>query len=350
MRPIRFGFEIFSRGPVAKIIEEVQYAEELDYDSVWFTDSQLVMPELYTKLTACALNTKRITLAPGVTNTRTRHPTVTASALATLADLAPGRVAAGIGVGGSSHHPLGWKPDRLADFRRNFELIARLLQGESVVDDGHELKLTWADPEITRQVRLDVHVGSGPRSQRLAGEMGYPVGLGAELYELPQALERINAGAAAVGRTAQGSGVCWWAGALFFSDDWQAIKEQMAGTLSMLFRLRYQRFRQGHLRPDELGVDVELARRVFEAYQYAEHGATSAPQAQLVLEQPDELWKEWLKGRMVGTPEEVLTRLRQGLQHEAISEVVFTPHLPTEQMKAIMETFAKEVRPFLSKD
>ena len=350
MAPIRFGVEIFSSSPVPKIVELVQLAEELGYDSVWLTDSQLVMPELYTKLAACAVNTKRITLGPGVTNTRTRHPTVTASALATLADLAPGRVAAAISVGGSSHFSLGWKPDRLADFRRNFELIQGLLQGGAVSSDGRELKLVWADPERTRQIDLYVHTGSGNRNQRQAGEMGCPVAVGVELQELPQAIQRVKEGAAAAGRLEPTSRVSWWV-SLSVSDDWEAIKGHMVGNLGTVFRRRYQRFLNGDLQADELGIDVEVARRVYEAYDYAEHGVSMPRHAQILMEQPDETWRGWLQGRLVGTPEEVLGRLRQALQHDEVFEVVFTPHLPTEELMAsALETVAKQVRPFVAND
>ncbi len=348
MRPIRFGVHIHVEGSAATVVEKVRLAEELGYDSVWVGDSQLIMPEPFTQLAACVFNTKRIILGVGITNTRTRHPTVTASALAALADLAPGRVAAAFGVGGSSHGSLGWKKDRLADYRRNFELIAGLLQGERVVHNGRELKLVWATPERTRQVCLYVHAG-GPRGQHQAGEMGYPVTIPGQPQKLPEALKRINAGAATIGKTVQELGVCWWA-TMAISDDWEAIKEHMAASLSVNMRRRYQDFLQGDLGADELGVEMELARSINQEFSHVEHAISGSRPAQLLLEQPDELWKEWLKPYLAGTPEKIVERLRQALQHEAISEVVVQPRLSTERLpvEAVMEAFAKQVRPFLS--
>ncbi len=176
MPAVRFGVHIHIEGSARRVVEQVRLAEELGYDSAWVGDSQLIMPEAYAVLGACALNTTRITLAMGVSNTGTRHPTVIASGLAALADLAPGRVATVMGVGGSSHGSLGMKKERLVDFRRNFELIARLLQGEEVPYNGRDIRLVWGTPEHTRQVRLFVHAG-GPKGQRQAGEMGYGVEL-----------------------------------------------------------------------------------------------------------------------------------------------------------------------------
>lgn len=348
MPPVRFGVHIHIEGPVQKVIERVQLAEELGYDSVWVGDSQLIMPEPYTVLGACALNTKRITLGIGVSNTRTRHPTVIASGLAALADLAPGRVAAVIGVGGSSHGALGWKHDRLVDFRRNYELIARLLQGEEVPYNGRELRLVWATPEHTRQVRLFVHAG-GPKGQRQAGEMGCPVQLPGLIRELPEALERVNAGAAAVGRTVRDRDVCWW-GSTAISDDWQAIKEHMAASMSMRIAGSYRALREGRIQEDDLVADIDLARRVYEVHDSVEHAIGSSRAAQLVLQQPDELWKEWVKTSLIGTPEEVAERLRPALEHEALSDIVVSPRLSTGRLsvETIMEAFAKQVRPLLS--
>lgn len=51
-------------------------------------------------MTACALNTSTIGLGTNVTNPVTRHPSVTACAIATVDEIANGRVVLGIGAGG----------------------------------------------------------------------------------------------------------------------------------------------------------------------------------------------------------------------------------------------------------
>src|SRR5581483_3584356 len=165
---VRFGVHVHYEGSPRGVIEQVKLAEQLGYDSAWIGDSQLIMPEAYATLGACAVQTSRIALGTGVSNAGTRHPAVIASALAALSDLAPGGVAAVIGVGGSSHHSLGRNPDSLATLRGNFELIAHLLAGEPAPYNGRDLRLVWANPEHTRRVRLFAHAG-GPRGQRQAG-------------------------------------------------------------------------------------------------------------------------------------------------------------------------------------
>jgi alkanesulfonate monooxygenase SsuD/methylene tetrahydromethanopterin reductase-like flavin-dependent oxidoreductase (luciferase family) len=349
MRPVRYGLQLRDSEPVPKVIALVQLAEELGYHSVWLQDSELLSPELYTKLAACALNTRRITVAAGVTHTRTRYPTVTASGLATLADLAPGRIAASIGRGGSAHQLLGWKAVKLADFRRDFDLIARLLRGESVRSNGHELKLAWLDRARAPEIPLYVSLGYGPRSQRVAGEMGYPVGLNVELHHLPGALAAIDAGAAAAGRAVREMGVSWWNQIAIF-EDWQAIKEHMLGTLLLRVRTSYRNYRQGTLAAEDLPVDLELARRIVEEASETAHGRALGGRARWLLDYPDDRWRQWLKGYLVGTPDQVAARLREGLQHDAIFEVVVNPYVSSERLsvEGLIETFARRVRPLVS--
>src|SRR5207248_5016939 len=66
-----------------------------------------VCRELWVTLTACVLGTRRIKLGPGVTVPHSRHPSVTASAILTLDELAPGRIVLGMGTGGSSAQTMG---------------------------------------------------------------------------------------------------------------------------------------------------------------------------------------------------------------------------------------------------
>ncbi len=348
MPAVRFGVHIHIEGSARRVVEQVRLAEELGYDSAWVGDSQLIMPEAYAVLGACALNTTRITLAMGVSNTGTRHPTVIASGLAALADLAPGRVATVMGVGGSSHGSLGLKKERLVEFRRNFELIAHLLQGEEVSYNGRDIKLVWGTPEHTRQVRLFVHAG-GPKGQRQAGEMGYGVELPVSQRELPGAIERVEAGAATVGRSVRDMEVCAW-GSISISDDWEAIKEHMAASMSVRISGSYRALREGRIRESDLVVDLDLARRVHELWSHVEHAVVNSPAAQLVLQQPDELWREWVKSSLIGTPEEVAERMRPAFEHEAVSDIVISPRLSVGRLsvESIMETFAKQVRPLLS--
>src|SRR5262249_55803590 len=96
------GIGLFGTEPVAPMVELVRTAEELGFANAWIGDSQNLWRDAYVTLGAAAAVTDRIVLGTGVTNAVTRHVSVLASAWASLAELAPARVAFAIGTGDSS--------------------------------------------------------------------------------------------------------------------------------------------------------------------------------------------------------------------------------------------------------
>src|SRR5207245_1019029 len=82
---------------------------------VWVIDSQLAMKDVFAGLVVAALNTTRIGLGTGVTNAVTRHPTVTANAIAAVAEISHGRAILGLGAGDSALYGIGLKPQTVAE-------------------------------------------------------------------------------------------------------------------------------------------------------------------------------------------------------------------------------------------
>ena len=72
---MKFAVSVFGNQPMPQIVERVKIIESLGFDAVWFGDLQRICREVYVEMTACALNTSRITLGIGVTmpTTRTRQ-------------------------------------------------------------------------------------------------------------------------------------------------------------------------------------------------------------------------------------------------------------------------------------
>ena len=108
----------------------VRDLESEGVDRVWVIDSQLAMKDVYAGLVVAALNTSRIGLGTGVTNAVTRHPTVTANAIAAVAEISQGRAILGLGAGDSALYGIGLKPQRVAEveeavayFRSHLEAI-----------------------------------------------------------------------------------------------------------------------------------------------------------------------------------------------------------------------------------
>src|ERR1039457_5221855 len=112
--------------------EMARYAEELGFDSVNVPDSQMIWSDPYAVLALVAVNTKRIKIGTGVTSPDLRIAPVTACAIATINQIAPGRVFLGIGPGHTSMRLIGRKPVPVARLREYFNVVRKLLDGEEV--------------------------------------------------------------------------------------------------------------------------------------------------------------------------------------------------------------------------
>ncbi len=94
------GVWLFPEAPAAELVETFVAAEELGLGEVWIGDEGPAHQDPFAVLAAAAVCTSRITLGIAVTNPYLRHPAVTASAMATVAELSGGRTILGLGAGG----------------------------------------------------------------------------------------------------------------------------------------------------------------------------------------------------------------------------------------------------------
>src|SRR5712691_7846678 len=129
--------------------------------------------DLYVTLAALALKTRRVLLVGAVTNPFSRHPMATAAAFAALAELAPGRIVAGFGAGGSRvFGPMGLSPRRpFTALVECLDVVQALWRGQ-VVNHAGEFVLQGASlPWSTGPLPVAI-AGRGPRVERLAAERG----------------------------------------------------------------------------------------------------------------------------------------------------------------------------------
>ena len=109
----------------------VQLAESLGFDQVRFFDSQMIYSDVYATMALAANKTKRIRLATGVAVPSTRMAPVIAHSIATIAELAPGRVELGVGNGNTARLTMGLRPVPLVRMKREIRLIQTLLKGDA---------------------------------------------------------------------------------------------------------------------------------------------------------------------------------------------------------------------------
>ena len=112
--------------------ELIRYADELGYDTAWVPDSQMIWSDCYATMALAAVNTQRIRIGTGVSIAGTRIAPVTAHSIASINQLAPGRVFLGMGTGHTAMRVMGQDPMGVKDFREYLRVVRALLAGEEV--------------------------------------------------------------------------------------------------------------------------------------------------------------------------------------------------------------------------
>ncbi len=203
---------LIETGPDAPAIAKC--AESCGFKTIFLIDSHIGWREVYPYLTLCVRETSRIGVGTLVTNPIIRHPTVTASAFATLQEISGGRMVLGIAKGDSSVRILGERQATMAEFRRGARLIHQLANGETIEykpkQPGREKWLAQSGGKTQKihlgwyksPKRLPMYIGGyGPKTLQFAGEAADGVVIQAPDVEIMRwSLSRVHEGAHAAGR------------------------------------------------------------------------------------------------------------------------------------------------------
>ena len=331
---VRFGINLLPDGPA--VVEEVKLAEACGFDFATFVDSELLWMDVYAILTLCANQTHKIQLGPGVTNPYTRHPAVTASAIATIDELSGGRAVLGIGRGDSAVRTLGFEPVKGQTLKEYVEVCRRLTAGETVTYKGKPLTLRWAK----RRIPVDI-AASGPRTLALSGEIGDAVTMlvGANPGLIRWGMGNVRSGAEAAGRKLEELKLGAYVGC-FVSDDLKKARDEMRGVAAAIINL-YARDR--HVKVEDLPPEiVEEIPQIKDRYHYSEHLDSSATHA---LPLTDRLID---KVAIVGPAAVCRERFQQladcGLQHICL---FLLPIQRREDREHVMRTVAEAIFPHL---
>jgi 5,10-methylenetetrahydromethanopterin reductase len=170
---VRAGLLLLAHDPPDRLAEVARLAESAGYDHLWLADERFFR-DVYASLTMAALHTSRITVGTCVTDPYSRHPALTAMAIATLDEISGGRAMLGIGAGISGFAELGVKRERPARaIREAITFIRRLLAGEKVDVQGEVVRFNEGRLDFTpTRANLPIYVASnGPLGQRAAGAL-----------------------------------------------------------------------------------------------------------------------------------------------------------------------------------
>ncbi|MFQ5828312.1 MAG: LLM class flavin-dependent oxidoreductase [Candidatus Methylomirabilia bacterium] len=332
------GLLILPAHPPDRLAAIAKLAEESGYDSLWLADERFFR-EVYASLALCALHTSRIRLGPCVTDPYSRHPALTAMAIATLDEISGGRAVLGIGAGVSGFRELGIRPERPAvGIREAVELIRRLLAGETVTVKGEQVAFHAGRLDFTPlRPRIPIYVASQrPAGCRVAGRVADGAIMQGCVAEplLRFFRERVEEGARQAGRDPASIelvariNIC-------VADDRRAARDTVRPTI--VRSLSAQRPDFFTFSTAGLTVPASLREKVL-ALPYTHD---PAPLRALVSEVPDEFVDAVT---LTGPPDEVargVVRLARG----GITQLMVYPLAPDGRIESTVERLQREVMP-----
>jgi 5,10-methylenetetrahydromethanopterin reductase len=304
-----FGVGLFPTEPLPKMIHLAKVTEELGYSHIWVGDSHLIWREAYVNMAAFALSTTKVKLGTGVTNPLTRHPSVVASAYATLEEYASGRTIVGIGLGDSSVETMGMKPAKLSYFEKTMAEMRDLLDGKEVQLESGKIHLLHPCKN-----KVPIYIAaSGPKMLELSGRIadGIIVLVGVADEYIAHASERIAIGVKAAGRKLEEINLVLWVPCAVSNtaSAKDAVKAHVARVVA--HPLPYV------LDPNEQKVLAEIRK----TYDYYHHMDQQANHAEVI---PD-----WLvdKFAIAGTVAECRAQIER-IKKTGIQQIAIIPYSP----------------------
>jgi len=200
---VEFGIEFVPRDFYWRTTFYAIQAEKIGFDYLWITD-HFNNRNVYVSLAMVAAYTERIRFGPGVTNPYLVHPVVTAQAVATLNEIAPGRVVCGLGVGDKTTLQMvnieQTKP--LATIRESVRVIREISSGGSLEMQGEIFKVSGAKLNFKVVDPVPVFIGAqGPKMLALAAEIGDGVLINAShLRDVENAVKFVREGVEKTGK------------------------------------------------------------------------------------------------------------------------------------------------------
>jgi 5,10-methylenetetrahydromethanopterin reductase len=171
---VEFGVEFVPMDAYWKTTFYAIQAEKVGFDCLWITD-HFNNRNVYVSLAMVAAYTEKIKFGPGVTNPYLVHPVVTAQAVATLNEIAPGRVICGLGVGDKTTlQMLGIEQTKpLATIRETVRVIREVASGKTLEMQGEIFKVSRAKLNFKVANPIPIFIGAqGPKMLTLAAEIG----------------------------------------------------------------------------------------------------------------------------------------------------------------------------------
>ena len=158
---------------IKEMVELAKLAEEAGMESIWMSDHVCFRDSL-TSAMAFLVTTNRIKVIPAPLSPYSRNPMVSAMAIATMEELAPGRVGATTGTGNpTALAEVGVQVTRpLKTMREYMQVLRGLLSGDTVHFHGEILNINGAKMGFKPSSPIPLYMTAvKPRMLSLAGEI-----------------------------------------------------------------------------------------------------------------------------------------------------------------------------------
>lgn len=299
----------------------VARTEAAGLDRIGVPDTQAAQyRECYVTLTHLFGHTSRVEAGPVVSNPLTRHPAVSAAAIASADELSGGRAFICLATGDTGVFNLGLRPAKLAQLEEYVLVLRDLFESGRARYQGDDVRLKWVERPVPIYLAAD-----GPRALRLAGKVadGVVVGLGFLPETVPLVQQYLREGAEQAGRSVEEVDVWYMARAAVADrreDALRLVAPSLAAASAHAFRISLD----GKAVPAEFTEPIRELERRYDLTVHNEPGRDN-PNGRLV----EELGlTDYLAERMavVGTEADCVAKLRQ-LQGLGVGNVIMRPQV-----------------------
>ncbi|WP_436774626.1 LLM class flavin-dependent oxidoreductase [Yinghuangia sp. YIM S09857] len=328
----------FATGTTVKNFDDyaawLDVAADCGYAMLTTGDSQSLWADPYVSLAFAAQRTTTQRLGITVSNPRTRHPAVAASAASALQHISGGRFVLGIASGDSALRNIGVRPGTVDETETYVRTVRALTRGDHATWQDTDLVQRWAPAATPVWMAAE-----GPRTLRAAGRSADGVILSNSLTREAYArnLAHITQGAAEAGRDIADIEIWCMANVVPAATEAEGIaqvRSVLAGTANHVFRFTTE----GKGLPDALVPKIEELKRRYDSTHHASP-ETAAHNAALV----DELGlTAWLAGHStVAGPIGHCTERLAEIEEFGIRNIIVAQFVPDQI--TFMRTFADEV-------
>ncbi|MEK7872487.1 MAG: LLM class flavin-dependent oxidoreductase [Chloroflexota bacterium] len=248
--------------------EYIKVADTCGFWGLGIGDSQSIYPDVYVRMTIAAMTTQNLRLGTWVTNPLTRHPAVTAGAIASVDQVSGQRAFLGIGTGDSAVFNLSLKPSTVAYLEDYIRAVNEMQARGETQWQGKTIKLSIA------KRRVPVYVAaSGPRTLRMAGRVadGVIIGTGVLPEVVEDSLAELRAGAQEAGRRVEDIDVWWLVMGNLAEDDATALND-IKNSLVTYANLAFRFTTEGKRLPPEYEPAVRRIHAEYNAMEHAKFG------------------------------------------------------------------------------